>query len=103
MENALALFGLASALAAGALAVRVLADWWLRARQLEQAERTGVADAPLAAMEARLARIEHVVEATAVEVERIAEAQRFTARLLAEQRPAEALPPPRRQPVPEQG
>ena len=40
---------------------------------------------------ARLERIEQAVEAVAVEVERIAEAQRFSAKLLAEQR--NALPP----------
>ena len=33
----------------------------------------------------RLERIEQIVEATAIEVERIAEANRFTAKLLAEQ------------------
>jgi hypothetical protein len=37
---------------------------------------------------ARLERIEQAVEAVAVEVERIAEAQRFSAKLLAEQRNA---------------
>lgn len=37
---------------------------------------------------ARLERIEQAVEAVAVEVERIAEAQRFSAKLLAEQRTA---------------
>lgn len=37
---------------------------------------------------ARLERIEQSVEAVAVEVERIAEAQRFSAKLLAEQRGA---------------
>ena len=37
---------------------------------------------------ARLERIEQAVEAVAVEVERIAEAQRFSAKLLAEQRGA---------------
>ena len=41
----------------------------------------------------RLARIEQAVDSIALEVERISEAQRFTAKLLAEShRPAEALP-----------
>jgi hypothetical protein len=35
----------------------------------------------------RLARIEQIVDTTAVEVERISEGQRFTSRLLAERRP----------------
>ena len=41
----------------------------------------------------RLARIEHAVEAIAIEVERISEGQRFVTRLLAERAPeARALP-----------
>ena len=40
-----------------------------------------------AAVEARLARIEHAIESVAVEVERISENQRFTTRLLAEREP----------------
>ena len=36
----------------------------------------------------RLARIEQIVDTTAVEVERISEGQRFTSRLLAERAPA---------------
>lgn len=45
-----------------------------------------------ASTEARLARIESAVDSIAVEVERISEAQRFSARLLAEgQRPGDAL------------
>lgn len=39
---------------------------------------------------ARLERIEHAVEAVAIEVERIAEAQRFSAKLMADQ--ARSLP-----------
>ena len=35
---------------------------------------------------ARIARIEQIVEATAVEIERISEGQRFTTRLLAEKK-----------------
>jgi hypothetical protein len=93
VENALPLFGLASVLVAGALTIRVLADWWLRAKQAERNESATVAGGTIAAIEARLARIEQTVEATAVEVERIAEAQRFAARLLAEQRPADGLLP----------
>lgn len=93
MENALPLFGLAAVLAAGALTIRVLADWWLRAKQAERADTTAAAGGSLAGIAARLARIEQTVEATAVEVERIAEAQRFAAKLLAEQTPSEVLLP----------
>jgi hypothetical protein len=38
----------------------------------------------------RLARLEHAVDATAIEVERIAEGQRFTTKLLAERSSAAA-------------
>lgn len=34
----------------------------------------------------RLARVEHIVEATAVEIERISEGQRFTTRLLSDRK-----------------
>jgi hypothetical protein len=42
----------------------------------------------------RLERIEQGVEAIAVEVERIAEAQRFAAKLMADQAPQRELPKP---------
>lgn len=41
-----------------------------------------------AALEARVARIEQIVEATSIEVERISEGQRFTTKLLTERAPA---------------
>jgi hypothetical protein len=44
------------------------------------------------ATDARLDRIEHAVEAIAVEVERISEGQRFTTKLLAERTAADASP-----------
>jgi hypothetical protein len=40
----------------------------------------------------RLERLEHIAEATQIEVERMAEGQRFTTRLLAERLQASALP-----------
>ena len=45
-----------------------------------------------ASTDARLDRIEHAVEAIAVEVERISEGQRFTTKLLAERAAAEGAP-----------
>ena len=39
---------------------------------------------------ARIARVEQIVEATAVEIERISEGQRFTTKLLSEGRPVES-------------
>jgi hypothetical protein len=41
----------------------------------------------------RIARIEQIVETTAVEVERVSEAQRFTAKVLAERAAPGGLPP----------
>ena len=46
----------------------------------------------LEAMRESLSRIEQAVETTAIEVERIAEAQRFTSKLLAERGTAEPRP-----------
>lgn len=52
----------------------------------------------------RLERIEHAVDAIAIEVERISEAQRYSARLLTEgARPAETLDVREREPVLRQG
>jgi hypothetical protein len=48
------------------------------------------------AREERLARIEHAIEAVALEVERISEGQRFVTRLLSEREPARAQLPPER-------
>ncbi|HVH39030.1 MAG TPA: hypothetical protein VM764_03325 [Gemmatimonadaceae bacterium] len=48
------------------------------------------------AQEARLERIEHAIEAVAVEIERISEGQRFVTRLLSEREPARAQLPPER-------
>ena len=44
-------------------------------------------------IEERLVRIEHAVQAIAVEVERLGEGQRFTSRLLAERTPADNAVP----------
>lgn len=57
-------------------------------RRLDRPQVIAAPQSPEAA--AQLARIEQAVEAVAIEVERIAEAQRFSAKLMAEQ--ARALP-----------
>jgi hypothetical protein len=44
---------------------------------------------------AQLQRIEHAVEAMAIEIERLSEGQRFTTKLLANRAEAENLIPPR--------
>jgi len=48
-------------------------------------DRPVISDKPSAVISARLERIEQAVEAVAIEVERIAEAQRFSAKLMSEQ------------------
>jgi len=55
---------------------RLIVRWLDRKRSLPTANDH--------ALEERLARIEQIVEATAIEVERVAEGQRFTTKILAE-------------------
>jgi hypothetical protein len=54
---------------------------------------------PMGDLIARLERIEQGVEAMSVEIERIADGQRFTTKLLADRKP-EALPAPATAPTP---
>jgi hypothetical protein len=72
------------ALAIGIPLVRALAKRW---------EREPMASRIPPEVGSRLERIEHAVEAIAVEVERISEGQRFTTRLLSE-RSGTAVPAP---------
>lgn len=55
--------------------------------------RRGASPKELRDVAERLARLEQAVDTVAVEVERVAEAQRFAARLLAEQRKPPSLEP----------
>jgi hypothetical protein len=68
-------------------------------RWLARPQQSALAAEPESAyrLEQRLAGIEQVVQAIAIEVERLGEGQRFTTRLLAE-RVAEDAAPPRRAP-----
>ena len=86
MNNAVALLGLASALCGIGFVLRVVGNIWLRAKELERGTPSDSArlTTTLASLEARLEHIEQAVDATAVEVERITEGQRFAARQLAE-------------------
>jgi hypothetical protein len=63
------------------------------ARSIWRRSRVGPPDYALRESAERLARLEHAVDAIAVEVERVSEGQRFVTRLLAESRgqPAPAL------------
>jgi hypothetical protein len=73
----------------GALAVTVRSIALVWMKHLEGRR----ASAPHSLIEQRLERIEAAVDVVAVEVERIAEAQRFAARLAAERTPG-SLPAP---------
>ena len=61
--------------------VKTIASAVLRMQELKYRASSGLLDG---AADARLKRIEHAVEAIAVEVERISENQRFTTKLLSE-------------------
>jgi hypothetical protein len=72
-------------------ALVVLAFRWFKHRE-RMAPLAPAADPQLmAALDARLARMEQSIEAVAVEVERVSEGQRFVTRLLADRGPS-ALP-----------
>jgi hypothetical protein len=76
---AVSLFG---ALASLAYSINAIAGAWV-ARGRDEARLVNDTATPLA--DARLARLERAVNAIALEVERISEAQRFTTKLLSEQ------------------
>lgn len=90
VNDALPLFGIAASLGALGFVVWVTGRIWLGAKELERDEMSALTPGSaadlaesLAQIEARLGRLEQSADAVAVEVERIAEAQRFAARLLA--------------------
>jgi hypothetical protein len=88
MDNAAeALLGI-SFFVAIAVTVRSIASVWIKRIDARRAEAPAI-------VEQRLERIEAAVDVIAVEVERIAEAQRFAARLAAERTPG-GLPAPGR-------
>jgi hypothetical protein len=88
MENAASLFGLAAMLFGFGFVLRSGVAAWLRLKQFERDGQPSVATSIHDAgdLAARLARIEQVVETTAIEIERIAEGQRYATRLLSEVR-----------------
>jgi hypothetical protein len=83
---ALSLFG---ALASLAFAINAIGKAWV-ARGRDEATLANQTATPL--VDARLARLEQAVDAIALEIERMSEAQRFTAELLSEQ--AHTVPAP---------
>lgn len=90
MEDALPFFAMAALAWGLAMFAWVAGRVWLRAKELELTTPTPLNPndaaslaAILAQIEARLRHMEAAVDATAVEVERLAEMQRFAARALA--------------------
>ena len=83
---AVSLFG---ALASLAFSINAITRAWV-ARGRDEARLAHETATPLA--DARLARLEQAVDAIALEVERISEAQRFTAKLLREESRTTAAP-----------
>lgn len=81
-----------SSLAAFTVTVKVIANAAVRHR--EQDRKIAELGAP-SISDDRLARLESAVEAIAIEVERISEGQRFTTRLLTEQKQQPLLELPR--------
>ena len=73
---------IAGTIVVGILLQAIVSLWKYRRRPAE-------APAGLGQVEERLDRIEHAIDAMAVEVERISEGQRFTTRLLSDRREQE--------------
>jgi hypothetical protein len=80
------LFG---ALASLAFSINAIARAWV-ARGRDEAKLAGEPSAQLT--DARLARLEQAVDTIALEIERMSEAQRFTAKLLNDQVRVSSLP-----------
>ena len=83
---AVALFG---ALASLAFSINAIARAWV-ARGRDEAKLAAEPSAQLT--DARLSRLEQSVDAIALEMERMSEAQRFTAKLLSDQARVSSLP-----------
>jgi len=76
---------LAIALLAGGIAVHLIISAVAKLKRVEHEIAHGAPRGLPPELESRLARIEQIVEVTAIEVERVSEAQRYVARQLAEQ------------------
>lgn len=90
MEDAITLAALAAAISSLALLVWTGGRVWLRAKEIEARTVVPLDGASgsaliniMAQVQSRLERLEQIVDSTALEVERISEAQRYAARLTA--------------------
>jgi hypothetical protein len=59
---------------------------WVIVSAITRKKRDALPDASIGRLEDRLGRMEQAIEAVAIEVERVAEGQRFTTKLLSEKR-----------------
>ena len=80
IDMAMGFFAMVTIIALGIPIIRAITRRWERGPQLPPP--------PSPEVTARLQRIEQAVETVAIEVERIAEAQRYAAKLMAEQQKA---------------
>jgi hypothetical protein len=99
MDHPASLFGLAATLFGLGFVIHSAVSAWLR---LKESDRNGQLSAATTMhdatdLAARLTRIEQAVETTAVEIERLAEGQRYATRLLTE--PRAAAPASSREPA----
>jgi hypothetical protein len=90
MDPEVANFGVVAVIIVGMIgSLAAITRWLVRGLNKKPAAR----EVPnVLQMEARFDQLQQAVDAIAVEVERIAEAQRFSAKLLAEKRDTPALP-----------
>jgi len=100
MPDGAYMIGLGISLFGAGFAIHSAFDGWIKLKRFEHQTRETQPPAPPAPVPdldaaARMARIEQIVELTALEVERVAEAQRFVARQLAD---AASAPQPLRRP-----
>jgi hypothetical protein len=99
MNDAMPLFGLAALVLSLSAFVHVSVRAWLSWRAAERADQPSSTDVTTlaAGLQEQLARVERTLEAQGTELERLGEAQRFAARLLAGRATAgeEADPAPR--------
>ena len=90
MPDGVTMLGIGVSLFGLGTTIHLAIDGFIRIKRLERERQPppSAANADTAMLAARLERIEQIVEVTAVEVERIAEGQRYVARTLAEQQRA---------------
>lgn len=85
MPDAATVIGMGVSLFGLGVAMHLGIDAWLRLKRFERDSQSIVRPGELSAeIAARLARIEQMVESSSVEIERIAEGQRFLTRALGE-------------------